>query len=140
MVIASSVLLGMSLQIKDAPHMRLSGSSLIPVTVSAAMLVCSIIRCAVSVAIKDKEATQTQTINHNYRRLIIAIILLIAYALVLESIGFIVSSAILLAVLALLFGLINPLKILALSLSVTLGSWLLFAKIFGSYLPSFTLF
>lgn len=140
MLIISIVLVGMSLRIKDAQYMRLSGSRLVPLTVSAAMLVFSVIRCIVSLKTRGTDAKQEQEIKHNYYPWIIAITLLIAFAFVLESIGFIISSMILLAAFSPLFGLTNPLKVLILSLSVSLGSWLIFVKLFGSHLPVFTLF
>lgn len=133
MALFSAVLLYAALQIKDSLRLGMAGTKLIPVAISSLMLACSLIRCVASFFDNEKKDIFIEV--PDYRKWLLTILLLFTYAFILETVGFIIATVVLLAALSPLFGLTNPSKIIALSLIVPFSAWILFSKIFGNYLP-----
>lgn len=134
---ATSVLfLALAVQIRDSAGL-LSGARLVPVIVTSLMVVFSVIRCFSVHRTPQEQWSPSST--PDYHKWVIAIFALLIYAGILETAGFLVATFALLVVLAPLFGTRKLLANIIASATITVGIWLLFTKIFGSYLPPGTI-
>lgn len=83
--------------------------------------------------IKRKEKATFPT--YSWGLLLISIFLLILYAYLLRSIGFIISSILFIFAFMLVLGERKPLVLVSIPLSISLGVYFLFAKVFMIVLP-----
>lgn len=79
-----------------------------------------------------------------HRRAALRVLFLLAaillYILLIEKFGYIASTFALTAASAMIIGIHGYTRILCLSLSLSVGTWLLFTKAFSAYLPNGTFF
>jgi putative tricarboxylic transport membrane protein len=107
--------------------------------VSVALLLAGIAMIAVSFFGRSKEETACFSKTGSLRALA-SMLLLIAYALIFPSLGFVVTSGVFLAVFSYLFGARNPLKIGGAAVAAPVATWLLFEMFFRVPLPHGVLF
>lgn len=134
MFAASGILFVLALRLDDSTHLGMTGTRLVPVIATTAMLVFSAARCVMALVQRGGEVSPRD--KSNSLRWFVVIVLLILYAVFLEVIGYFVATFILLLIVAPLFGLKNPAVVFGLSLITTTATWLLFTKAFGGYLPT----
>lgn len=133
MVVVSIGILLLAFQIPDSQRAEMSGARLLPVIVAALLVVLSLLQGIAVLTGHDGQQGQTDRIS--YQRWIVVIGLLVAYACVLESIGFVLATFFLVLLLASLFGMTGMRVMLVFSGTLTITVWLLFTKLFGNYLP-----
>ncbi len=73
-------------------------------------------------------------------RVLLFLAAIFAYTLFLEKLGYILSTFALTALSSVIIGFRGYAKMFLFSLSLSFGTWLLFAKLFSSYLPGGSLF
>lgn len=138
MMVSSLVILLFSLHLPSTQRLGITGTGLIPVVVSIGMLILSVIN-SVSACIAHNESKPRQ-MPIRYIRWLVGVGLLIVYSLVLEVLGFLISTFGLLLLLVPLFGLTRMKNVFVYSFILTVTIWFLFSKVFGSYLPAGTIY
>lgn len=111
-------ILVLAMQIPDSERIGIPGAGLLPVLVAALLVALSLLQCVASFRGHDRQEAQTDRIN--YLRWIIVIGLLVAYACVLELIGFIIATFFLVLQLASLLGMTGRGTILVFSGTLTI--------------------
>lgn len=119
------------------PKQLISGTRIVPVAATSLMLAFALIR-GISLLRGMGEETRRVAAS-DYRKWTLVIVALIAYAGVLETVGFLIATILLLIVLLPLFGIAKLSTNIVAAVSIAGGIWLLFVKVFGSYLPSGTI-
>ena len=136
LVLLSLVFVCMSAALPTDTRNFNSSPRTVPLLVSSVMLVFS-----VAYAFLQSFSIETIVIH---RASVFRVSLLLAaipvYILFLEKLGYIFSTFALAAIASMIVGIRGYGKALLFSLSLSLGTWLLFAKVFSAYLPGSGIF
>ena len=136
LVLLSLVFVCMSAALPTDSRIFNSSPRTLPLLASSVMLVFS-----VAYSFLQSFSVETIIIHRaSAFRVLLFLAAIFAYVLLLEELGYILSTFMLAALSSVIIGIRGYIKVLFLSLSLSLGIWLLFAKLFSSYLPGGSLF
>lgn len=138
MLLSSAVAFYFANRLPDSRVVSVGGTGLVPFVTTSAMLLFSLLKCLSALAGSHGDAANPNALNPLRSAAIVGLVAL--YALCLETAGFPLASFLLLLLSAPLFGLRRLKVAIAYSAGVSLAAWILFSKIFASYLPSGTFF
>ena len=136
LVLLSLVFVCMSAALPTDTRNFNSSPRTVPLLVSSVMLVFS-----VAYAFFQSFSIETIAIHRaSVFRVSLLLAAIPAYILFLEKLGYIFSTFTLAAIASMIIGIRGYGKALLFSLSLSLGTWLLFAKVFSAYLPGSDIF
>lgn len=136
MALSGFVLLVFSTQIRTVSGAGVASPRLIPLCASGLMLLfgcLNMIRTVIQNTKKGMTSNPGTMQGITVRVLVVG--LLLAYTLLYEPLGYPIATLILLVALGYVYGLRKPVGLIALALITTASTWLVFSKLFGSYLP-----
>lgn len=134
MLMGSLILLALSFSIVQSSPLGISGARLVPLISTSSMSLLALLRLFVSIF--NSDVTLSKIISFKHYLWAAILLLLVAYALALERIGFVVATFGFLLIAIPFFGLRKLFTVIPLSLCIVFGIWLFFTKVLGVYLPS----
>lgn len=120
-------------QLPDTHNYSVSGTGMVPYITTLSMIIMSISKCVVSFKKARNDDAEGNTLN--IIKCILVMVFVAFYAFFLEKVGFFISSFCLMLASVPLFGLRNFRKGLVYALVTSLAAWILFSRVFSSYLP-----
>lgn len=127
MVAVSLTFVILAARIKETGEF-VTGGKLVPVVATVLILAFALLRCASVMRVTHVDARPGQAID--YSAWVIAVISLIVYAAIVETVGFLIATMALLIALSPLFGIRKLYAILGASVSITLCIWLFIHQTF----------
>lgn len=102
------------------------GPGLWPIVISAIMLLCAVLLMAQTLRMKDEENKEIELWTPNTRRVYISMLILALYCVILQPVGYIISTTLMQCTFIQWFGKKKPYITLAIALVITLVSYFAF--------------
>lgn len=139
-LIGVAILLLIPSQVAATPSVRTRTSpAFIPRVVAVLLIAAGVAMLVVAFAGREKQKQATFE-RQGTMRVVAAMLLLLAYSMLFATVGFVVTSALFLAVFSVMFGARSVFKIAAAAVCVPIVVWLLFEYVFRVPLPHGLLF